>query len=73
MKQFFFEHPEIKSAIYTFLSAFILATIPLIGSFSAQGAESGAIVGILLAGLRAGLKAAAEPQIVPKDAPGVSL
>lgn len=56
---------HLKSAVYTFLSAFILAIVPALGSNDLFGATwKSAIVALLLSALRAGVKAVGENLVV---------
>ena len=48
---------EFRSALHTFLSAFILTIIPYITDLDWSTVEQSALVSVALAGLRAGIKA----------------
>ncbi len=48
---------ELRSAIHTFLSAFIITILPVITTVDWTNVERSAIIAVTLAGLRAGIKA----------------
>jgi len=54
IKEFLRSHPNIKSAIDTFLTTFVITILPLVGSVSW---EKAIMLGALGSALRAGIKA----------------
>lgn len=48
---------ELRSALHTFLSAFVITIMPVITTVDWRSVEQSAIIAIALAGLRAGIKA----------------